>query len=71
MKLSEMFKASATHNFKIAKDPWMLGLCLTFAACAFPFSTSVAAYGIAAPLAYAGLGAGCKLAGMGLKKLGK
>jgi len=71
MKLSEKFQKASGNYFGIAKDPWMLGVCATGAACALPFSVYFSALAITAPVAYAAAGTVTKTVGYGLKHLGR
>lgn len=71
MKLSERFQKAANHYYGIAKDPWMIGVCATGAACALPFSAYFSAIAITAPVAYAAVGTVSKTVGYGLKHLGQ
>ena len=66
MSLSEKFQKYAKHYYSIAKDPYFIGVAAVFAVCALPVSATASAVSIAAPLAYAGVGAICQLTGHGL-----
>ena len=71
MNLSETFQKYAKHYYNIAKDPYFIGIAAVFAVCALPVSATASAIGIAAPLAYAGVGAICQLTGIGLHAFGR
>lgn len=71
MTLSETFNSYSTHYFKIARDPYLIGASVAFAACALPFSTVVAAAAISAPVVYAGVGAACRASSYGLQLSGR
>lgn len=71
MSLSVKFNKSSAHYLDIAKDPYMIGASLAFAACALPFSPVISATAVAAPFAYAGVGAVCRAAGFGLELAGQ
>lgn len=71
MKLSERFNNYSTHYWGIAKDPYMIGISLTCAACAIPFSPLVAGAAAAAPVVYATASGLSALASHGLKLSGR
>lgn len=63
MTSKEKFNKRASHYFNIAKDPYFIGVSAVFALCALPFSSTLSAIAVSAPLAYAAVGAGCKAIG--------
>ncbi len=71
MKLSERFARASKNALSIAKDPYMIGVCFTVAACALPFSAAVAGTAVAAPVVYAAAGGISALAEQGLKLAGR
>lgn len=71
MALSEKFNKYSKHYLNIAKDPYMIGGSVAFAACTIPFNAVVSATAIAAPIVYAGVGVVCRAAGYGLQLAGR